>query len=245
MLCFQVTFRKQGDNKAGIQFHMHLLLVEDDNKMVNALKRGLEEENHRVTVAQDGVSAAQIVEGCDFDVIILDVMLPGLDGFGVARRLRQRHVQTPILMLTAKDTVPDITAGLDAGADDYLTKPFVFAELLARIRALARRGPSHLATVLKVGELTLDPSTREVRRGNREIKLTATEYRLLELLMRHPGRPVSRSAILNAVWGLGEEIEDNTLDAFVSLLRAKINRKSDRQLIHTIRGFGYCLRGGS
>jgi DNA-binding response OmpR family regulator len=224
---------------------MHLLLVEDDNKMVNALKRGLEEENHRVTVAQDGVSVAEIVEGCYFDVIILDVMLPGLDGFRVARRLRERHVQTPILMLTAKHTVPDITAGLDAGADDYLTKPFVFAELLARIRALARRGPSHLPTVLKVGELTLDPSTREVRRGNRDIKLTATEYRLLELLMRHPGRGVSRSAILNAVWGLGEEIEENTLDAFVSLLRAKINRKSERQLIHTIRGFGYCLRGGS
>jgi DNA-binding response OmpR family regulator len=224
---------------------MHLLLVEDDNKMVNLLKRGLEEENHRVTVAQDGASATEIVEDCDFDVIILDVMLPGLDGFEVARRVRQRHIQTPILMLTAKDTVPDITTGLDAGADDYLTKPFVFAELLARIRALARRGPAHLPTVLKVGELTLDPSTREVRRGNHEIKLTATEYRLLELFMRHPGRGVSRSAILIAVWGLGEEIEENTLDAFVSLLRAKINKNSDRQLIHTIRGFGYCLRGGS
>lgn len=213
--------------------------------MVNALKRGLEEENHRVTVARDGVSASEIAEFCNFDVVLLDVMLPGLDGFEVARRLRRHHVQTPILMLTAKDAVPDITRGLDVGADDYLTKPFVFAELLARIRALARRGPAHLPTVLKVGELTLDPSTREVRRGSREIKLTATEYRLLELLMRHPGRGVSRSAILTAVWGLGEEIEENTLDAFVSLLRSKINRKSERQLIHTIRGFGYCLRGGS
>jgi len=224
---------------------MHLLLVEDDSKMLNALKRGLEEENHRVTVARDGVSASEIAEFCNFDVVLLDVMLPGLDGFEVARRLRRHHVQTPILMLTAKDAVPDITRGLDVGADDYLTKPFVFAELLARIRALARRGPAHLPTVLKVGELTLDPSTREVRRGSREIKLTATEYRLLELLMRHPGRGVSRSAILTAVWGLGEEIEENTLDAFVSLLRSKINRKSERQLIHTIRGFGYCLRGGS
>ena len=224
---------------------MHLLLVEDDSKMVNALKRGLEEENHRVTVARDGVSASEIAEFCNFDVVLLDVMLPGLDGFEVARRLRRHHVQTPILMLTAKDAVPDITRGLDVGADDYLTKPFVFAELLARIRALARRGPAHLPTVLKVGELTLDPSTREVRRGSREIKLTATEYRLLELLMRHPGRGVSRSAILTAVWGLGEEIEENTLDAFVSLLRSKINRKPERQLIHTIRGFGYCLRGGS
>ena len=213
--------------------------------MVNVLKRGLEEENHCVTVARDGVSATEIAEFCNFDVVLLDVMLPGLDGFEVARRLRRRRVQTPILMLTAKDAVPDITAGLDAGADDYLTKPFVFAELLARIRALARRGPAHLPTVLKVGDLTLDPSTREVRRRNRVIKLTATEYRLLELLMRHPGRGVSRSAILTAVWGLGEDIEENTLDAFVSLLRSKINRKSERQLIHTIRGFGYCLRGGS
>lgn len=213
--------------------------------MVNVLKRGLEEENHRVTVARDGVSATEIAEFCTFDVVLLDVMLPGLDGFEVARRLRRHHVQTPILMLTAKDAVPDITTGLDAGADDYLTKPFVFAELLARIRALGRRGPAHLPTVLKVGELTLDPSTREVRRGNREVKLTATEYRLLELLMRHPGRGVSRSAILTAVWGLGEDIEENTLDAFVSLLRSKINKKSERQLIHTIRGFGYCLRDGS
>jgi len=213
--------------------------------MVNVLKRGLEEENHRVTVARDGVSATEIAEFCTFDVVLLDVMLPGMDGFEVARRLRRRHVQTPILMLTAKDAVPDITTGLDAGADDYLTKPFVFAELLARIRALARRGPAHLPTVLRVGELTLDPSNREVRRGSREIKLTATEYRLLELLMRHPGRGVSRSAILTAVWGLGDDVEENTLDAFVSLLRSKINKKSERQLIHTIRGFGYCLRDGS
>lgn len=224
---------------------MHLLLVEDDSKMVNVLKRGLEEENHRVTVARDGVSATEIVEFCNFDVVLLDVMLPGLDGFEVARRLRRHNVQTPILMLTAKDAIPDITTGLDAGADDYLTKPFVFAELLARIRALGRRGPAHLPAVLKVGELRLDPSTRQVRRGNREIKLTATEYRLLELLMRHPGRGVSRSAILTAVWGLGDDIEENTLDAFVSLLRSKINRKSERRLIHTIRGFGYCLRGES
>jgi DNA-binding response OmpR family regulator len=225
--------------------HMHLLLVEDDNKMVNLLKRGLEEENHRVTIALDGLSATEIVDDCCFDVIILDVMLPGRDGFDVARRLRRRRIQTPILMLTAKDAVQDITTGLDAGADDYLTKPFAFAELLARIRALARRGPANLPSVLKVGELTLDPSTRQVHRGNREIKLTATEYRLLELLMRNPGRAVSRSTILSAVWGLGEDIEENTLDAFVSLLRAKLNKSSERQLIHTIRGFGYCLRAGS
>ena len=213
--------------------------------MVDLLKLGLEEENHRVTIARDGISATEFAKGCHFDVVILDVMLPGLDGFEVACRLRRDHIQTPILMLTARDAVTDITSGLDAGADDYLTKPFAFAELLARIRALARRGPAGLPTVLRVGDLMLDPSTRQVRRGNREIKLTATEYRLLELFMRHPGRGVSRSAILTAVWGLGEEIEENTLDAFVSLLRAKINKKSERQLIHTIRGFGYCLRAGS
>ena len=224
---------------------MHLLLVEDDSKMVDLLKRGLEEENHRVTVARDGVFATELVEDWHFDVVVLDVMLPGRDGFEIARRLRRDRIKTPILMLTARDAVPDIISGLDAGADDYLTKPFAFAELLARIRALARRGPADLPTVLTVGDLTLDPSTRQVRRGSREIKLTATEYRLLELLMRHPGRGVSRSAILTAVWGLGEEIEENTLDAFVSLLRAKINRKSERQLIQTIRGFGYCLRAGS
>jgi ActR/RegA family two-component response regulator len=137
------------------------------------------------------VSASELAEFCSFDVVVLDVMLPRLDGFEVARRLRRRHIQTPILMLTARDAVPDITTGLDAGADDYLTKPFAFAELLARIRALARRGPASLPTLLSVGELTLDPSTREVRRGDREIKLTATEYRLLELLMRHPDRGIS------------------------------------------------------
>jgi len=224
---------------------MHLLLVEDDSKMVDLLKRGLEEENHRVTVARDGVFATELVEDWHFDVVVLDVMLPGRDGFEIARRLRRDRIKTPILMLTARDAVPDIISGLDAGADDYLTKPFAFAELLARIRALARRGPADLPTVLTVGDLTLDPSTRQVRRGSREIKLTATEYRLLELLMRHPGRGVSRSAILTTVWGLGEEIEENTLDAFVSLLRAKMNKKSERQLIQTIRGFGYCLRAGS
>jgi len=224
---------------------MHLLLVEDDSKMVDLLKRGLEEENHRVTVARDGVFATELVEDWHFDVVVLDVMLPGRDGFEIARRLRRDRIKTPILMLTARDAVPDIISGLDAGADDYLTKPFAFAELLARIRALARRGPADLPTVLTVGDLTLDPSTRQVRRGSHEIKLTATEYRLLELLMRHPGRGVSRSAILTTVWGLGEEIEENTLDAFVSLLRAKINRKSERQLIQTIRGFGYCLRACS
>ena len=146
-------------------------------------------------------------------------------------------------MLTARDAVPDITTGLDCGADDYLTKPFAFAELLARIRALARRGPASFPTVLKVQDLTLDPRSHEVKRGSREIKLTATEYRLLELLMRNAGRVVSRSAILSTVWGLEDEIEENTLDAFVSLLRSKINKRTEPRLIETVRGFGYRFKG--
>ncbi len=221
---------------------MHLLIVEDDHKMANLLKRGLEEENHKATIAHDGAIAIEFVDACNFDVIVLDVMLPRVDGFEVARRLRSKRIQTPILMLTARDAVPDITTGLDAGADDYLTKPFAFAELLARVRALARRGPANLPTLLKAGDLTLDPHTHEVRRGSREIKLTATEYRLLELLMRNAGRGVSRAMILDAVWGLDEEIEENTLDAFVSLLRGKITKGAERQPIETMRGFGYRIR---
>ncbi|HEY7351868.1 MAG TPA: response regulator transcription factor [Terriglobales bacterium] len=221
---------------------MHLLIVEDDKKMASALKQGLEEENHRATVANNGLSAIELLRACTFDVIVLDIMLPGVDGLEVARRMRAKEVRTPILMLTARDAIPDITAGLDAGADDYLTKPFAFAELLARIRALGRRGPANLPTVLKIGDFTIDSGTREVKRGNREINLTATEYRLLEMLMRNVGHGVSRSAILNAVWGLDDEIEENTLDAFVSSLRSKINKGQEKDLIETIRGFGYRIR---
>ena len=166
---------------------MHVLVVEDDEKMAGLLKRGLEEENHRVTVSKDGGSGLEIAESYNFDVIVLDVMLPHIDGFEVARRLRRKHIKTPVLMLTARDAVPDITTGLDSGADDYLTKPFAFAELVARIRALARRPPEGLPTVLQVRDLSLDPATRQVKRGEREIKVTATEYRLLEVLMRNRG----------------------------------------------------------
>ena len=224
---------------------MHLLVVEDEKKMADLLKRGLEEENHRVTVAQDGRTALELAESYDFDVIVLDVMLPGVDGFGVAQRLRRQQNDVPILMLTARDAVPDITQGLDSGADDYLTKPFAFAELLARIRALTRRTPSKVSAVLQIGDLSLDPVTHAVTRGNREIVLTATEYRLLEFLMRRGGRVLSRSAIVEGVWGLEGDIEENTLDAFVSLLRNKIDKGSKHKLIHTVRGFGYAVREGS
>lgn len=224
---------------------MHVLVVEDDQRMAGLLKRGLEEENHRVMVTGDGASGLEIGQCYNFDVIVLDVMLPRLDGFEVARRLRRKQIKTPILLLTARDAVPDITTGLDSGADDYLTKPFAFAELLARIRALARRPAASLPTILQVRDLSLDPATRQVKRAEREIKLTATEYRLLEVLMRNAGRAVSRSAILDAVWGFDEVVEENTLDAFVSLLRSKITRGSESQLIHTVRRFGYRLQDQS
>lgn len=221
---------------------MHLLVAEDDKRMAALLKNGLEEETHVVTLAYDGRTAVDLSDSCSFEVIVLDVMLPLVDGLEVARRLRRKGIRTPILMLTARDAVPDIIAGLDSGADDYLTKPFAFAELLARIRALSRRGPTALPNVLKVGDLTLDPASQKIVRGKREITLTATEYRLLEFLMRNAGRVMSRSAILDSVWGLEKDIEENTLDAFVSSLRSKVTKSSESQLIHTLRGRGYCLR---
>jgi len=224
---------------------MHVLVVEDEKKMADLLKRGLEEENHRVTVAQDGCTALELAESYDFDVVVLDVMLPGVDGYGVAQRLRRGRNNVPILMLTARDAVPDITKGLDSGADDYLTKPFAFAELLARIRALTRRVPSQVSADLQIGDLSLNPATRQVRRADRDIFLTATEYRLLEFLMRRAGRVLSRSAIVEGVWGLEGDIEENTLDAFVSLLRNKIDKGFKHKLIHTVRGFGYAVRESS
>lgn len=176
------------------------------------------------------------------NVIVLDVMLPGMDGFEVARRLRKNHKQAPILMLTARDAIPDVAHGLDVGADDYVTKPFAFPELLARIRAVARRGPTTLPSELKVGDLVLNPATMSVARAEQEINLTATEYRLLEFMMRRPGRVLARAAIIEGVWGFDENVEDNTLEAFVSSLRNKIDRGFPQKLIHTIRGVGYCVR---
>lgn len=221
---------------------MRVLVVEDELKMAGLLKQGLKEHDHSVTVVHDGVEALEVASSHAFDVVVLDVMLPGLDGFEVARRLRKNHKQVPILMLTARDAVPDIARGLDVGADDYLTKPFAFAELLARIRALGRRPPAMLPPQLSVGDLTLDPGSRRVTRRNQEIRLTATEYRLLEFMMRRSGRVVPRGAIVEAVWGFNEQVEENTLEAFVSSLRNKIDRGFTKKLIHTIRGVGYCVR---
>lgn len=217
--------------------------MEDDRSMAALLKKGLEEENQVVSAAFDGPSGMELAKSYEFDVIILDWMLPVMDGVEVMRRLRKAGNFTPILMLTARDAMPDIVTGLDSGADDYLTKPFSFTEFLARLRALARR-PNTISHVkqLQVDDLVIDPATHQVFRGEREVQLTPTEYKLLEFLVRRTGRVASRQAIVEAVWGLESEVEENTLDAFVRLLRKKVDQQHKVKLIQTVRGFGYCLR---
>lgn len=224
---------------------MHVLIVEDEPEMARLLSRGLEEEQFEVSVARDGRSALEMSSSRPFDVILLDVMLPRMSGLEVARQLRHREQETPVLMLTARDSLPDIVKGLDAGADDYLTKPFSFLELLARIRALARRNEFRRKNVLEVEDLVLDVSTLRTFRKGREIHLSQTEFRLLELLVRNAGRVVSRSDILGTVWGSGREVTENTLDAFVRLLRKKVDQDAETKLIRTHRGFGYSVSGGN
>ena len=210
--------------------------------MARLLKKGLEEENHSVVLAHDGVEGLQLSRSYPFDVIILDVMLPGMTGLEVARQLRESSIQVPILMLTARDAVSDIVKGLNVGADDYLTKPFAFEELLARLQAVSRRGPVERLPQLKIADLVLDPATRTVVRSGKPIHLTKTEYSLLEFMMRNAGRVLERNTIIESVWGFESEIESNTLDAFLRLLRNKIDSGYRAKLIHTIRGVGYVLR---
>ena len=210
--------------------------------MAELLRQGLAEEGHSVVVANDGREGLGIAESSGFDLILLDIMLPGMDGLAIAKRLRERRNQTPILMLTARDTTLDIVEGLNLGADDYLTKPFSFDVLFARVRAVSRRGPIPRPVCLQVADLFLNQSTREVRRGDRPVGLTRTEYAILELLMRNSGRVISRDRLIECVWGGASDIESNTLDAFVRLLRAKIEQPSEPKLIHTVRGVGYCMR---
>jgi DNA-binding response OmpR family regulator len=219
-----------------------ILVVEDEGSMRNALRQGLEEENHTVAVACDGVEGLHAVETCDFDAIVLDVMMPGMDGVELVRRLRANGRGTPVLMLTARDAAADVIRGLDAGADDYLTKPFSFRVLLARLRAIARRAAQPPKSRLQVHDLVLDPASHEVSRGGGELSLTATEYRVLEFLMRRSGHAVSRSAIIEGVWGFEEDIEANTVDAFIRHLREKIDQGHEPKLIQTVRGYGYILR---
>jgi DNA-binding response OmpR family regulator len=221
---------------------LKLLIIEDELRMADLLRKGLTEEGHTVTCALDGMEGLELAKSYEFDVIILDVMLPKLSGYDVAKRLRAEKNRTPVLMLTARDAVPDIVRGLDVGADDYLTKPFSFDELVARLRAVQRRTLAAADTTLKVADLVLDPSSREVSRGEQRLSLTRTEYNLLERLIYRAGKVVPRRSLIEAVWGFDREIEENTLDAFMHLLRAKIDPPGRPRLIQTVRGVGYMLR---
>ena len=221
---------------------MRVLVVEDEVKMAALLQRGLREEGYAVDVASDGSEALWLATENGYDAIVLDVMLPDVDGFEVCRKLREAGRWSPVLMLTARDGVPDRVAGLDAGADDYLTKPFSFAELLARLRALVRRGAPERPAVLRVGDLVLDPATRRVARNGTPVELTAREFALLEFFMRHPGEVLSRTRLIEHVWDFAFEGDSNVVDVYVRYLREKIDRPFARDSIETVRGAGYRLR---
>jgi len=220
---------------------VRILYVEDDARMRALVGRGLTEEGHSVLAVGDAAAALEQALASPFDVIVLDVMLPDGSGVEVVRDLRARARVTPVLMLTARDTHADVVAGLDAGADDYLTKPFAFDVLLARLRALARRAPLQHAGALAHGDLILDPAAHTVRRAGAPVALTPTEFRLLECLLRRAGRVVTRQALIESLWGFERDVEANTLDAFIRLLRQKIDRPAQVALIHTVRGIGYRL----
>ena len=221
---------------------MKLLVVEDEVRMAELLHKGLTEEGHTATCASDGAEGLSLAKSYDFDVIILDIMMPKLSGYELAKRLRAEKIRTPILILTARDSVPDIVRGLDLGADDYMTKPFSFEELLARLRAVKRRALVAQETCLRVGDLVLDPASREVVRGEERVSLTRTEYNLLERLMYRAGKVISRRSLIESVWGFDRNIEENTLDAFMHLLRTKVDPRGRPKLIHTVRGVGYMIR---
>jgi two-component system, OmpR family, response regulator len=221
---------------------MRVLIVEDEAKMAGLIRRGLEREGMAVDVAGDGEEALWRGESVDYDAILLDLMLPGIDGLEVCRRLREAGVWSPILMLTARDAVRDRVAGLDRGADDYLTKPFSFAELLARLRALVRRGLPERPVELQVGDLRLDPATRQVWRGDEEVKLSAKEFAVLETFMRRPGQILSRFELLEHAWDYEYENRSNVVDSYVRFLREKIDRPFGIESIETVRGAGYRLR---
>lgn len=220
---------------------MRILLVEDETRLAALIKRGLSEEGHAVDLAATGEEARNWIDAADYDVVVLDVLLPGIDGFSLCLELRQRRYQTPILLLTAKDAVADRVTGLDSGADDYLTKPFAFAELSARLRALTRRPPSTLDSVLRAGKVRLDPATRQVWRGNDEIILPNKEFRILEYLLRHPNRVLTRNMIAEHVWDYDFPSVTNVIDVHIRSLRKKLDDPYPGQLIQTVRGAGYRL----
>ncbi|RLB07214.1 MAG: DNA-binding response regulator [Deltaproteobacteria bacterium] len=222
---------------------MRILVVEDEKKVASFLQKGLEEEYYIVDCAYDGEEALYMLEVNDYDMVILDIMLPKIDGLEVLRRVRGKGLSLPVLMLTAKDSVEDIVRGLDAGGDDYLTKPFAFAELLARVRALLRRREREPLGELKVADLVLNPLTHKVSRGGKQIELTAKEYALLEYLMRHANRVVTRTMISEHVWDYHFDPMTNVIDVYVNHLRKKVDMGFAHKLIHTIRGVGYMLKG--
>lgn len=220
---------------------MRILLVEDNRRLNASLRQSLVEDGYAVDAAFDGQEGEELAALAPYDLIVLDVMLPKRDGFEVLKSLRQRKIRAPVLMLTARDGVADKVAGLDMGADDYLTKPFAFEEFLARVRALLRRGAAPAAPVLKLLDLSLDPATREVTRGGRKIALTSREHALLEYFLRNIGRVLTRPMIAQHVWGLNFDPESNIVDVYVGYLRRKIDGESERRLVHTVRGAGYKL----
>jgi two-component system OmpR family response regulator len=219
-----------------------VLLVEDDLRMAAAMRRGLRAEGIVADVATSGEEAMDIMPGTDFDAVILDVMLPGVDGFELCRRMRADSVWVPIIMVTARDAVEDRVQGLDQGADDYLTKPFSLAELLARLRALVRRGPVERPAVLQAGSLKLDPAARQVWRNGTEIELSVREFAVLETFMRRPGQVLSQGQLLDAAWDLGYEQRSNVVEVYMRYLREKIDRPFGVKSLETVRGFGYRLR---
>jgi two-component system OmpR family response regulator len=221
---------------------VRVLLVEDEKKLGELLGRGLREEGYAADVADRGEAALWMARAVDYDAIVLDIMLPGVDGFEVCRRLRRDGVWTPVLMLTARDAIEDRVSGLDTGADVYLTKPFSFDELLARLRALTRRAPAERPAVLEVGNLRLDPGAHSVWRGDHELDLSAKEFALLELFMRRAGVALSRTQLLDGAWDLAFESRSNVVDVYVRYLRQKIDRPFGTDSIETVRGIGYRLR---
>ncbi len=221
---------------------MRVLIVEDEAKLAQLLARGLREEGYMADIAERGEQALGMARAAQYDVVVLDVMLPGLDGFAVCRRMREEGDWSPVLMLTARDDVDDRVTGLDAGADDYLSKPFAFNELLARLRALTRRAPHERPAVLEVGDLRLDPASHRTWRGATEVELSAKEFALLELFMRRPGSVLSRDQLLAAAWDMAFELRSNIVDVYIRYLREKIDRPFGRASLETVRGVGYRLR---
>jgi len=220
---------------------VRILIVEDETKVASFIKRGLEEEHYAVDVAEDGKQAIELVDSYDYDLAILDIMLPELDGLSVLSHIRSVGKTTPVILLTAKDMVEDKVKGLDMGADDYLTKPFAFEELLARIRVLLRRGKPEESLKLSIADLILDPVTHKVTRDDKKISLTTKEYSLLEYLLRNQGRVLTRTMISEHVWDIKHDTFTNVIDVYVNYLRNKIDKGFSKKLLHTIRGVGYKL----